>query len=522
MANSTLALGSSLNLKRINKSVNSLGESVRNAQSSATGISKSLVDSNRTKRKSLALTSSLFRRRREANLRREREDIIEAGSVSGAVRRTGKVAMNSTKGFLGRILDFTGTVLVGWALLNLPQIINLADGLVKRMQNYFNVLQEFTSGVYTNITGFIGSLGETITSLTGFNFDSVKDLFDKTLIKMRDSFNIIENGAINIINKLIDIDSIKKLVEYFGYKIEDFTGLNIPGLGQDERPPGAGGSGGAGRYGVILDLVAKAEGGYDSVNYGRGPGKIPGLSGMTIREAYNASERYRAKYGGTGAMGAYQLVDDPLGRATRAGLNVDKDLFSPKNQDKIAVYLIEKERGITPDLIKNNPNKAALRLAQLFAGIPVLSSAYSSYAGRIVRRGESFYQGFGGNRATVSAEKVEKAFKQFASAPEPTKPTPPSKQPKVGSTINYTPQELEIIRKANPGMNISGVVPDRKGVYASSSIASAATTNLLIINRTVTKSKPSVVPQSQQRENNFNIAKLNNNTFEHRQLTYLT
>ena len=35
MANSTLALGSSLNLKSINRSVNSLGESVRKAQSSS-------------------------------------------------------------------------------------------------------------------------------------------------------------------------------------------------------------------------------------------------------------------------------------------------------------------------------------------------------------------------------------------------------------------------------------------------------------------------------------------------------
>ena len=130
MANSTLALGSSLNLKRINKSVNSLGESVRRAQTSSANISKSLIESNRNKRKSLALTSTLFRRRREANLRREREDILEAGSVVGAVRRTGKVVMNSTKGFLGRILDYLGTVLIGWAVLNLPKIISMAQDLI--------------------------------------------------------------------------------------------------------------------------------------------------------------------------------------------------------------------------------------------------------------------------------------------------------------------------------------------------------------------------------------------------------
>jgi len=80
------------------------------------------------------------------------------------------------------------------------------------------------------------------------------------------------------------------------------------------------------------------------------------------------------RYGGSGAMGAYQILDNPLGRAKSAGLNIDRDLFSPENQDRIAVYLIEKERKITPDLIRTNPNEAALKLAQLFAGVPVLSS----------------------------------------------------------------------------------------------------------------------------------------------------
>ena len=86
MANSRLAIGSSLNLKRINNSVSSLSKSVRQAQSSTARITKSLLESNRDKRKSLALSSTLFRRRREATLRREREDLLEAGSITGAVK----------------------------------------------------------------------------------------------------------------------------------------------------------------------------------------------------------------------------------------------------------------------------------------------------------------------------------------------------------------------------------------------------------------------------------------------------
>ena len=37
-------------------------------------------------------------------------------------------AMKSTKGFFGRIMDYLGNILIGWAVVNLPRIIKFADG----------------------------------------------------------------------------------------------------------------------------------------------------------------------------------------------------------------------------------------------------------------------------------------------------------------------------------------------------------------------------------------------------------
>ena len=213
MANSTLALGSSLNLKRINRSVTSLGENVRKAQMSSASISKSLMEGNRDKRKSLSLASTLFRRRREAILRREKEDILEAGSVVGAVRRTGKVVMNSTKGFLGRILDYVGSILVGWAILNLPKIIELASGLIERMQKYFGVLRGFVSGVSDFFLGLPGKIGEIFNGINSFNFGSVKDIFDKTLEKLQDSFQLIRNTINKFINKFNKLKTYKDVLK---------------------------------------------------------------------------------------------------------------------------------------------------------------------------------------------------------------------------------------------------------------------------------------------------------------------
>jgi muramidase (phage lysozyme) len=90
-----------------------------------------------------------------------------------------------------------------------------------------------------------------------------------------------------------------------------------------------------GEYGPILDLIASVEavGGYDVVN----GGKIDGLSKMTISAARQAA----LSSGGSGAMGRYQQMPQyVLDRARSIGLNPDRDLFSPENQDKLAALLI--------------------------------------------------------------------------------------------------------------------------------------------------------------------------------------
>ena len=126
---------------------------------------------------------------------------------------------------------------------------------------------------------------------------------------------------------------------------------------------------------------------------------------MTIVEAANAT----GENGGRGAIGRYQLTD-PIQQAVDAGLDPETDLFNPENQDLIAISLIT-GRGITPDMIENDPNEAASRLAKEFAGIPVLEGE-QGYV-QSVERGQSYYEGFNKNKATITPEQVEEAFEKF-------------------------------------------------------------------------------------------------------------
>ena len=151
-------------------------------------------------------------------------------------------------------------------------------------------------------------------------------------------------------------------------------------------------------------MIGSAEGGYTSIAPND---KNDELTSMTIVEAANAT----GEQGGRGAIGRYQLTN-PIEQAKAAGLNPETDLFSPENQDKIAISLIE-GRGITPDMITNDPNEAASRLAKEFAGIPVLEGE-KGYV-QSVERGQSYYEGFSGNRATIHQNKLKKHLKSLNS-----------------------------------------------------------------------------------------------------------
>jgi len=494
MANTSLALGSSLNLRRINKSVSGLSQSVSKAQSSAAGISKSLLDSNRNKRKSLSLSSTLFRRRREATLRREREDILEAGSVVGAVRRTGKVVMSSTKGFLGRILDYLGTVLIGWAVLNLPKIIDLAQSLIGRMQKYFGILNDFVSGVTQNLLQFGQKVGEVITNISTFSFNSVKDIFDDTVGKLKDSFTKMEVETYKLIRRVTG--SLSQFLNYLGYDIGDFK---IPGLdalieklekgGGEETPStepettgggngqqqGGGSAGGGTRSSnPLLQLISGAEGGYDSMYPSE---KYPQMLNMTMTELV-AFQKLKLRDGrASAAVGAYQFLY-PEEYVTLAGLTMN-DKFTPENQDKLALAFL-KARGVTVEAFKRDRVGTALKLAKGFAGVPVLAPVYSSFAGRVVKRGESFYEGYKGNRATVSADIVEKSIDRLI-GPKPGPKPEPKLEPEPAN------------RQARA--QLESILPNRRNLYESSTMASAeGSNNILIINKTRNVTKPVPIP----------------------------
>lgn len=142
----------------IQDTITSFGQSLRAANNTSSVIIREFTKSNRSKKRAMLKQREIFGKRRAAVQRREQEDLVESGKVRGIFRRSAKVIGSSTKGFLGRIMDFVGTILVGWMVTNLPIIIKNVQKLMERIQTTLGALTGWYDGITRFFTGFTGEL----------------------------------------------------------------------------------------------------------------------------------------------------------------------------------------------------------------------------------------------------------------------------------------------------------------------------------------------------------------------------
>ena len=160
-------LRSSSSIKNIARSVTAFTSGFSTAQKSAEGISESIEEDNKFKKSLLVTDSSYFRKRQENIRRKDREDELEASTVGGAVKKTGDITQTSTRGFLGRILDFIGVLFIGWMVSTLPALIKGITSFLSKAGNMLNALRNFTGGVTDAFTQSNEELGETEKKLEG-------------------------------------------------------------------------------------------------------------------------------------------------------------------------------------------------------------------------------------------------------------------------------------------------------------------------------------------------------------------
>ena len=189
-------LKSSISLNSIRDSVTNFGKGIGQSISTANEIIKSQRKSNVFKRSLIGIDNEYFRKRQENVRRKDREDELESSSVKGVAKKQGNVISRSTKGFLGRILDFFGVVLLGWFVNTLPNILKGLQKLIRMIQNVITVLTGYIEGVKDFLVGMGQDIQNVFQSLPKIDLNQLKTDADKSseqvtggLLKIRKELN---------------------------------------------------------------------------------------------------------------------------------------------------------------------------------------------------------------------------------------------------------------------------------------------------------------------------------------------
>jgi hypothetical protein len=352
-----ITLAPAINITNVSKGMNSLNAGLGNLKKSSDTIKTVTLNRTKIKRESFARDKIVANMREEAIRRKDQESIIEASGIGGAMRRSATVIGDSTKGFLGRILDFASSLLIGWLLFNLPTIMTAIQDLIIRITSLTQLLGDFISNITNTFTNFGNLLSGVYQNVTQFDFtdqskrvQSAMDDLNVNLETMRDQFM----QGFDILSKpLGEGPGEEPVPEVNTDYTQDgpTTGRSVTGIHKE-----------------ALDIIAGPESGgnYNAMNQGTIGEKIVGstaggktskdivgkeLTSMTIgeimeRQAYLMNKKNPQVSGyGVYAAGKYQIIPGTFGEAVKnAGLK-PTDTFSPENQDKMGLAVL-KSQGI--------------------------------------------------------------------------------------------------------------------------------------------------------------------------------
>ena len=453
-------------LRGIRGSLSSFSEGLTAANKNILNIRKTLSEGNRQKKKALSTSFSLFARRRAAVRRAEQEDIVEASNLGSLTKRTPtKIASSSTRGVLGRIFDIVGSVLVGWAVLNLPKILKGAEELREKLKNIYSTVSTWFNRTL-NFFNIFNSELDTKSLEVGnlLNFDPDKKEIDKLSKSQNESLDKIQTHLLQARTSLESLTNQSEIDKLFGNETATpspqgnaksqnpsqtlkATSAQTPLIPQSQPMSGQGTS-----KTSLAKMIRGAEGsGYGSVYTGHLKGFRRGaedITQMTISQLVQFQKDYLAHQAAKGvpadkrsaAVGAYQMLK-PEEYVNKAGLKMS-DKFTPENQDKLFEAYLE-GRGMTRELARTDPKKFSELLSKAFAGVPVTSDM-QGYV-QPVERGQSFYRGYGSNKSTMGpqgAEQVEAAIKEFGQG---------SVQPQPNqSNFNTSPRTRNFAKNTGP------------------------------------------------------------------------
>ena len=220
-------LRSSISINSIRDSVSNFSKGLAESNAVANQIVEKTRENNLFKSTLIRKESDYFRKRRENVRRKDREDELESSSITGITKKEGNIVQRSTRGFLGRILDFFGIILIGWFVNTLPKILKAIQALISRIQKFIGLLTGFIDGLKDFFTGIGEGIRTAFESLPKFDLDSIKSEVNETIEKLLGGLERLQRDFIAAAREFgrpeklgMEADDIKDGILDYGEEIE--------------------------------------------------------------------------------------------------------------------------------------------------------------------------------------------------------------------------------------------------------------------------------------------------------------
>lgn len=217
-------LRSSISLESIRKTTNNFSEGLTKSQKSAAEIVKQTNESNKFKRTLIRKDNEFFARRRENVRRKDREDELEASGTRGVAKRSGSIVGASTRGFLGRIIDFFGIVLIGFFVTQLPAIIKRFEILFKIIGKFLQVLKFFTDGIANILVDIEEGVSRLIGKFRGVDLQDTEKKLRNQIEDTEGGLRLLDQDLTRSANLFVDPRNIGQKEDFYQNPdiIEDF------------------------------------------------------------------------------------------------------------------------------------------------------------------------------------------------------------------------------------------------------------------------------------------------------------
>ena len=184
-------LRSSISIKSIQKTIGSFQEGLSKAKTTSGEIVKQTRETNLFKSKLVSQDNKFFQQRRENVRRREREDELESASTTGVAKKQGNIITRSTKGFLGRVLDFFAISLLGFFVTVLPGLLKKFSFFIVLIQKSVEVLKFFTDGLADFLVDIQEGLFRQIEKIRRVDFSELN-------FKLKEKTDELVNGLLKL------------------------------------------------------------------------------------------------------------------------------------------------------------------------------------------------------------------------------------------------------------------------------------------------------------------------------------